>query len=151
MVVRKRNLVPLRTKYCDMTTEEKVEYWVELSDYDLEAAEGMMQIKKYLYVAFMCHQTIEKIFKAVYTKQKEETPPYVHKLSYIAREGEFYENFSEEQIEFIDRLEPLNIKTRYPDYKKELTKKLTPTICQEIINETKKMQQWTKENLLSKR
>ena len=45
----------------------------------------------------------------------------------------------------------LNIKTRYPDYKKELTKKLTPTICQEIIIETKKLQQWTKENLLSKR
>ncbi|MDR2145926.1 MAG: HEPN domain-containing protein [Tannerella sp.] len=48
-------------------------------------------------------------------------------------------------------LEPLNIKTRYPDYKLELAKRLTPTICQEIINQTKNLQQWTKENLLSKR
>ena len=134
-----------------MTIEEKTIYWVELSDYDLETAEGMMQIKKYLYVAFMCHQTIEKIFKAVYTRQKGETPPYVHKLSYIAGEGGFYENFSEEQIDFIDRLEPLNIRTRYPDYKKRLAKRLTPALCQEIINETQKLQQWTKKNLLSKR
>ena len=134
-----------------MTTDEKVEYWIGLSDYDLETAEGMMQIKKYLYVAFMCHQAIEKIFKAVYMKQKEEIPPYVHKLAYIAGEGGFFENFSTEQIGFIDRLEPLNIKTRYPDYKKELAKRLTPTICQEIINETQKLQEWTKKNLLLKR
>jgi HEPN domain-containing protein len=132
-----------------VTNEEKVTYWVELSDYDLETAEGMMQIKKYLYVAFMCHQTIEKIFKAVYTQQKEDTPPFVHKLTFIAQTGEFYDNFSAEQIEFIDRLEPLNIKTRYPDYKKELAKRLTPIICLEIINKTKNLQQWTKENLLS--
>ena len=134
-----------------MTTEEKVVYWVGLSDYDLETAEGMMQISKYLYVAFMCHQAIEKIFKAVYTLLKEETPPFVHKLTYIAREGGFIGNFSDEQIDFIDQLEPLNIKTRYPDYKKELAKRLTPTICQEIIDKTKKLQQWTKENLLSKK
>jgi len=134
-----------------MTVEEKVVYWVNLSDYDLETAEGMMQIKKYLYVGFMCHQVVEKIFKACYTKLKEDTPPYVHKLSFIAKEGGFYENFTEEQIDFIDQLEPLNIRTRYPDYKKALAKRLTPTVCQEIINETKKLQQWTKENLLSKK
>ena len=134
-----------------MTTEEKVAYWVGLSDYDLETAEGMMQIKKYLYVAFMCHQVIEKIFKAVYTQQKGDTPPYVHKLTYIAKEGGFFDSFSEEQIDFIDKLEPLNIKTRYPDYKKELAKRLTPTICLEIINETKKLHQWTKKNLLSRK
>ena len=29
-----------------MTDTEKVTYWVELSDYDLETAEGMMQIRK---------------------------------------------------------------------------------------------------------
>jgi HEPN domain-containing protein len=73
-----------------MTTEEKLDYWIGLSDYDLETAEGMMQIKKYLYVAFMCHQAIEKIFKAVYVQKKEDTPPFVHKLTFIAREGEVF-------------------------------------------------------------
>ena len=39
-----------------MTKEEKIAYWVELSDYDLETAEVMLATKRYLYVAFMCHQ-----------------------------------------------------------------------------------------------
>ena len=131
-----------------MTKEEKVQYWIELSDYDLETAEGMVQIKKYLYVGFMCHQVIEKIFKAVYSERKENTPPYVHKLVYIAQMGDFYELFSNEQKIFIDQMEPLNIKTRYPDYKKELAKKLTEAKCNDILEKTKKLQQWIKKNLL---
>ena len=131
-----------------MTTEEKIIYWVELSDYDLETADAVLQTKRYLYVGFMCHQVIEKIFKAVYTKYTQNTPPFVHKLVLIARQGDFYEHFSEEQKGFIDQLEPLNIKTRYPDYKKELAKKLTQGKCIEILNKTKEIQQWTKENLL---
>ena len=67
-----------------MTTTDKVTYWIDLSNYDMETALAMFQTKRYLYVAFMCHQVIEKIFKAYYTKQKEETPPYTHKLIYLA-------------------------------------------------------------------
>lgn len=44
--------------------ETKIKYWIELSDYDLETAEAMLLSKRYLYVGFMCHQTIEKAFKA---------------------------------------------------------------------------------------
>lgn len=44
--------------------DEKVKYWLELSEYDLETAFAMLNSRRYLYVGFMCHQTIEKIFKA---------------------------------------------------------------------------------------
>jgi len=44
--------------------ESKIRYWIEISDYDLETAEAMYHSKRYLYVGFMCHQTIEKAFKA---------------------------------------------------------------------------------------
>jgi HEPN domain-containing protein len=43
--------------------DNKVPYWVEISDYDLDTAEAMLASKRYLYVGFMCHQTIEKILK----------------------------------------------------------------------------------------
>ena len=132
-----------------MTNEEKVTYWIDLSDYDLETALVMLNTGRYLYVGFMCHQVIEKIFKAVYSKRKEETPPYVHKLVFIAQQGDFYDLFSQEQKIFIDQMEPLNIKTRYPDYKKELAKKLTETRCAEILEKTNKLQLWIKEKLLS--
>jgi HEPN domain-containing protein len=46
--------------------DEKVKYWVDLSDYDYDTAIAMQQSSRYLYVGFMCHQTIEKILKAYY-------------------------------------------------------------------------------------
>jgi HEPN domain-containing protein len=77
--------------------ETKINYWIDLSDYDMETAEVMLQNKRYLYVGFMCHQTIEKAFKAYFTKLKSETAPFSHSLSYLAKQGGFYELFTNEQ------------------------------------------------------
>ena len=131
-----------------MTQEEKISYWVELSDYDLETAEAMFVTKRYLYVAFMCHQVIEKIFKACFSKLKEETPPYTHDLMLIADRAGFFEMLDDNQIEFIEQISPLNIRARYPDYKKELAQKLTKTVCESLMAQTQKLQQWTKEKIL---
>jgi len=136
-------------KVIKMTTEEKVKHWVELSDYDLETAVAMLQTKRYLYVAFMCHQVIEKIFKAVYSKHKEDMPPRTHDLEYLALKSGFYEIFSEEQKDFIGELNPLNIETRYPEYKKEISKNLSSSKCAKLLDDTIKLQQWTKETILS--
>jgi HEPN domain-containing protein len=127
--------------------DSKIEYWIGLSDYDLETAVAMLQSKRYLYVGFMCHQSIEKAFKAYYIKLKLETAPYSHSLSYLAKQGDFYELFSEKQKEFIDQLEPLNIEARYPSHKERLLKSLNEIKCNEIIDNTKELQKWIKEKL----
>ncbi len=127
--------------------DSKIKYWIDLSDYDLETAEAMLSSKRYLYVGFMCHQSIEKAFKAYYTKLKSETAPYSHSLSYLAKQGDFYEKFSELQKEFIDQIEPLNIEARYPSHKDRLLKSLTDIKCLEIILNTKEIQKWIKERL----
>lgn len=127
--------------------DNKIKYWIDLSDYDLETAEAMLQSKRYLYVGFMCHQTIEKAFKAYYTKQKQDSAPYSHSLSYLAKQGGFYEKFSEAQKEFIDQIEPLNIESRYPSHKERLLKSLTVAKCNEILQSTKEIQKWIKERL----
>jgi HEPN domain-containing protein len=127
--------------------DSKIKYWIDLSDYDFETAEAMLQSKRYLYVGFMCHQSVEKAFKAYYTKLKSETAPYTHSLSYLAKQGDFYEKFSEKQKEFIDQIEPLNIEARYPSHKERLLKSLTDEKCLEIIQSTKEIQKWIKERL----
>jgi len=132
-----------------MTTEEKVQHWIKLSDYDLETALVMLNTGRYLYVGFMCHQVIEKIFKAVYSKSKEDTPPYTHDIEYLALKSGFYETLSNEQQDFIGELNPLNIEARYPEYKQEISKILTPLKCDNLLKETTKLQLWTKEMLLS--
>lgn len=120
--------------------DDKVKYWLELSDYDLETALAMLSSKRYLYVGFMCHQTIEKIFKAYYTFLKSETAPYSHSLSYLAKKGDFYEEFTEDQKDFIDQIEPLNIEARYPSHRERLLRSLTQEKCLEIIEQTKELQ-----------
>ena len=124
-----------------------VKYWIDLSDYDLETAEAMLSGRRYLYVGFMCHQTIEKAFKAYFSKLKSETAPYSHSLSYLAKKGEFYDLFTEKQKEFIDQVEPLNIEARYPSHKEKLLRSLSELKCREIISQTKELQKWIKERL----
>ncbi len=127
--------------------ESKIKYWIELSDYDFETAEAMLRSKRYLYVGFMCHQTIEKAFKAYFTKLKSQTAPLTHSLSYLAKKGGFYETFTIEQKEFIDQIEPLNIEARYPSHKERLMRSLTDAKCVEIIKKTQELQIWIKEKL----
>jgi HEPN domain-containing protein len=127
--------------------DSKVKYWIDLSDYDLETAEAMLQSKRFLYVGFMCHQAIEKAFKAMYTSRSSKTAPYSHSLSYLAKQGSFYDMLSEEQKTFLDQVEPLNIEARYPSHKERLLQSLTESKCRELISHTKEIQQWIKQRL----
>jgi HEPN domain-containing protein len=127
--------------------ESKIKYWIELSDYDLETAEAMLLSRRYLYVGFMCHQTVEKAFKAYFTKLNPEAAPFTHSLSFLAKKGEFFESFTDQQKEFIDQIEPLNIEARYPSHKERLLRSLTDAKCAEIIQKTKELQLWIKQRL----
>jgi len=126
---------------------EKVKYWLDLSDYDYDTALAMQKSGRYLYVGFMCHQTIEKILKAYYNLNNTEPAPFTHSLSYIAKKAGIYEFFSEEFKNFIDILEPLNIESRYPSHKEKLMKGLTKERCEEILKNTKELQTWIKAKL----
>ena len=125
----------------------RIKYWIELSDYDLETAEAMQTSKRFLYVGFMCHQTIEKIFKAYFTHLKDDTAPYSHSLSYLAQKGGFYSEFDEVQKDFIDQVEPLHIEARYPLHKERLLKSLNESRSQDILNKTRELQAWIKVKL----
>lgn len=67
-----------------MEKEEKVQYWIDVAEEDLVVAEDMHKAKHWLYVAFMCHQIIEKMFKAYWTATCDETPPYIHEHKRLA-------------------------------------------------------------------
>ncbi|HPA56836.1 MAG TPA: HEPN domain-containing protein [bacterium] len=124
---------------------EIIEYWKELAEYDLDTAKAMLKTKRYLYVGFMCHQVIEKIFKGYFVSRKNETPQYTHNLLKLAKAGDFYDEFSNRQKDLIDYLEPLNIEARYPSYKEALLKELTKDRIEKILNETEELYEWIKE------
>ena len=126
---------------------DKVTYWLELSDYDLKTAEAMFQSERYLYVGFMAHQSIEKILKACFVHKKGETAPFSHSLSLLAKQADIYQEFSEEQKDFIDLLEPMNIEARYPTHKEQLLKSLTKKRCAEILKNAQELQRWIMQKL----
>ena len=130
-----------------MEDNKKIDYWIEISGYDLDTADAMYQTKRFLYVGFMCHQVIEKILKAYFVFCHNETPPYTHNLTFLAEKAGIYHTFSDKQKNFIDLLEPLNIKARYPSYKEHIYKILDEKKAADIILKTKELYSWIKEKL----
>ena len=125
----------------------KVIYWIEMSDYDFETAKAMLITRRYLYVGFMCHQVIEKMLKAYWSNVLEEPPLKIHSLSRLSEKSGLDKDMSEEQLNFIDELEPLNIEARYPSYKERLMKSLTDERCKKLIEQTEKLKLWIKNKL----
>ena len=127
--------------------DNRVKYWMELSDYDFETARAMYTTGRWLYVGFMCHQTIEKIFKAYWCAKSTQTTPMSHNIINIAQSCGLNSILDEEQKMFISEIMPLNIEARYPSYKETLLRSLSKEKCEDILEKTNKLQQWTKDRL----
>lgn len=125
----------------------KAAYWLEMCDYDLDTAQAMFDAGRYLYVGFLCHLIIEKVLKAYWSNVLEEPPLKIHNLSKLAEKTGLAQEMTDNQLAFIDILEPLNIEARYPSYKDRLIKSLTPEYCQSLLQTTKELFQWIKAKL----
>ena len=130
-----------------MTNEEKVKYWTDLSDRDLETAEWVNKGGYNLHTGYMCHQAVEKIMKGYFTKLMENTPPYTHNLKDLAIKIGLYDLMSDQQKAFIGTLNPLNIEARYPEYKNKIAQTMTKEVTQNILTNTKELLQWTKQKM----
>lgn len=126
---------------------DKVTYWIEIANYDIETAEAMYQTARWLYVAFMCHQTIEKTLKAYWCGTQADDPPYIHNHMRLAEGCGLYDKMSDEQKDFLDKVTNFNIEARYPEDKDALYRRLNKQTCRQIIDDTKQLTQWITEKL----
>lgn len=85
-----------------MNKSEKINYWIEIAEYDLKTAKVMRDGKRYLYVGFMCHQSAEKALKALYTKLKNETPPFIHNLLFLSEQCNLLNKMDAKRINFLN-------------------------------------------------
>jgi HEPN domain-containing protein len=129
---------------------EKVDYWLKIAAYDLETARAMLKSGRFLYVGFMCHQSLEKSLKAAIscTCNEGEIPPKIHDLSKLAIRAELFDLMTEKQQDFLDEINPLNIEARYPEFKDEIAAGLTKENCVELIAKTEELLCWIKKQLL---
>lgn len=125
--------------------ENLIALWLERAQYDWETAGAMMSAGRYLYVAFMCQQAVEKMLKGVIQGKTKETPPYTHNLSALAKASDV--KFLEEQLDFLSLLTGYYMNTRYPDYKQRLAKEIDRNKAEEILKKSEDIYQCLKREL----
>jgi HEPN domain-containing protein len=139
-----------------MTNKEKFEYWLEVSEYDLDTARAMYESGRYLYVAFTCQQSIEKITKGLFTLFTSKEPPRIHNIWQIFRalkkEYELesvldIESFNSELNKhkfFFAELLSYYISGRYPTYKESISTSIDTEKAKLLLSTTEEVFEWIK-------
>lgn len=130
-----------------MARKDIVKAWLEHVHEDISAAECLFQGGHWLYVAFLCHQALEKVLKAYYTAFNEDDPPYTHSHTRLLNVCGLTEELTETQLRFIALLEPMYIKARYPEQKARMASMLNKEVCKDFIEKTKQLTLWIEERL----
>jgi len=128
-------------------SEKVIKNWINIAEYDLQTAKFMLESKRYLYVAFTCQHAIEKIMKAIYIKEKNETPPYTHNLIKLLNYLSLASSIKEEHIRFLEILNSYYIESRYTEEINELLIILSSEKANDILLKTEKLFQWLREKI----
>lgn len=133
-----------------MNMDDRVLYWIEIAEYDIETARAMLESRRFLYVAFMCHQAIEKMLKAYHQLSTNDMPPKTHNLLSLFDKTGLLVKLDQDQSAFLDILNPLNVQVRYPEYRERILKTLSNERAKEILLKTEELFEWLKRELLKK-
>ena len=121
---------------------EKHEEWLKQADYDMDTADAMFSSGRYFYAVFMCHLSIEKSLKGLYSKKLNEVPPKTHNLIYFL--NKIGKKPDQELEKFITKLNTASVATRYPDDLAKIQSAYTEEITKEMIEKSKDVLKWVK-------
>jgi len=127
-----------------MTAQEKYEYWLDIAQYDLDTADTMYNAGRWLYVAFMCQQAVEKLCKGLFLLYVGDEVPRVHNIRNIVSHfsDKLPKPVSNEQIRLFDALTGYYLVGRYPEYKEKLSTALDKAKAEELLKKTKEVFSW---------
>jgi HEPN domain-containing protein len=92
--------------------------WFKQADYDLKTAEAMFTARRYVYVVFMCHLSIEKALKGLYQKKSGTLPPKAHNLLFFIEAVGL--TLPDPMYDLVFNLNRASIPTRYPEDLKQI-------------------------------
>lgn len=125
-----------------MPNKIRAQKWLDIVEEDLNVAEDLYKTRHWLYVAFMCHQVIEKALKSYWCVCRDDDPPYIHSHERIAKGCGLYTKMSEEQKDFLALIRDMNIEARYQEFKDAAARNLNSENTAEILNTTKQLHAW---------
>ena len=119
--------------------------WLLSADYDLQTAESLLRNRRYIYVVFMCHLSLEKNLKAVLSERLKELPPYTHNLNKLIELGGIV--LPVQYQSFVDKLNLQSVPTRYPEDFRRLSKEINKKIAEDYLKQTKRIIRWLRRNI----
>jgi HEPN domain-containing protein len=128
-----------------MEPQDKYQYWLNHAQYDLKTADSMHQAGRWLYVVFMCQQSVEKLVKALYGLYLNfDAIPRTHNIRRLVNDfaDKLTKKIPEDFYALFDVLSRFYINNRYPDYIDDLLTQLVETESQKILEQSKEVFAW---------
>ena len=127
-----------------MSPQEKFEHWLDVAQYDLQSAETMLNGGRWLYVAFMCQQALEKLAKGLYTLYLDDDVPRIHSIGKIVSsfEDKLPVGIPTETKVLFDELSICYLNNRYPDFKNKLALEIKEPEAKAFYSQTKEAFAW---------
>lgn len=127
-----------------------MDYWINSSDSDYDTMKVLYENKKYTWSLFLGHLVIEKLLKAIYAKNNEDSPHALksHNLLLLAEKCNM--DLTDKQIERLQIITQFNISARYDDYVESFKQKCTEEYTSEQILKIEEVRIWLKQLLTRK-
>lgn len=128
-----------------MDKEEKYDYWYDIAKYDLDTADAMFLSGRWLYVAYMCQQAIEKMAKGIYLYRIDDNVPRTHNIGkLVASIADTLppNTVSKDKYEFFDEMTTFYLQGRYPEYKEKLGALMNRANAKTILDKSKEIFAW---------
>lgn len=139
-----------------MNNREKYEYWLDIAEYDMETARANYKSGRYLYVVFMCQQSIEKMVKGLHILYTGKEAARTHNIARIFNnifdkkvdntmiKGVEFKDSKEDYTEFFAELLYYYISERYPTYKQKLSSSISKEKAREVLDKCEEVFIWLK-------
>jgi len=117
-----------------LTKQQHIDFWKANALEDWETMHDLLASGRRVYALFFMHLTIEKLLKTCWIKDNaSNTPPFTHDLKVLANQTDAELNGN--QYNLLGIIQSWNIETRYPDYKKNLSRIATAEYLKEQVKE----------------
>jgi HEPN domain-containing protein len=108
----------------------------------------LLESRRYVYVLFMCQQSLEKLLKARVTAHTAQFPPRIHSLVRLAEVAAL--GLPQEDKMLLERLSLYYLQSRYPPEVQALVKRINRSVAVTHLAQTEALWKRLKRRLASK-
>lgn len=109
----------------------------------METAQAMLDSGRYIYTVFMCHLSIEKMLKGIYSEKVRELPAKTHNLLFLIEKSGI--KIPNQMEEFIFLLNRLSVPTRYPEDLRKMQSEYNREKASTCLSKSREVLNWLKQ------